>query len=93
MEAAARSEAVDSAEDSLASLEDRIQKVVGLVGRLRKERDAALSELNAARNATASSVSDIQKLRQEVQELRAERKQVRARIEKLLEQVESLSGS
>ena len=93
MEAAARSEAVDSAEDSLASLEDRIQKVVGLVGRLRKERDAALSELNAAQNATASSVSDIQKLRQEVQELRAERKQVRARIEKLLEQVESLSGS
>jgi uncharacterized coiled-coil DUF342 family protein len=92
MEAAARSEAVDS-EDSLASLEDRIQKIVGLVDRLRKERDAALAELNTARNATASSVSDSQKLRHEVEELRAERKQVRARIEKLLDQVESLSGS
>lgn len=93
MEAAARPEAVDSAEDSLANLEDRIQRTVGLVDRLRKERDAALSELNAARNAAASSVSDSQKLRRELEELRVERKQVRARIEKLLDQVESLSGS
>lgn len=93
MEAAARPEAVDSVDDSLATLEDRIQRIVGLVDRLRKERDAALSELTAARNAAASSVSDTQKLRREVEELRTERKQVRARIEKLLDQVESLSGS
>jgi uncharacterized coiled-coil DUF342 family protein len=93
MEAAARSEAVDSANDTLASLEDRIQRIVVVVDRLRKERDAALSELNTARAAAASSASDSQKLRHEVEELRAERKQVRARIEKLLDQVESLSGS
>jgi hypothetical protein len=93
MEAAARIEAVDSAEDSLASLEDRVHRIVELVDRLRGERDAALSELTAARNAAAASVSDNQKLRLEVEALRAERKLVRSRIEKLLGQVESLSGS
>jgi uncharacterized coiled-coil DUF342 family protein len=93
MEAAARTEAVGSPEDSLASLEDRIHSIVELVDRLRGERDAALAELNSARNTAASSVSDIQKLRQEVEALRAERKLVRVRIEKLLGQVESLSGS
>ncbi len=94
MEAAVRPEAVESTQEkSLSSLEDRIHKVVALVDRLRKERDAALSELNSARSAAASSVSDAQELRQELDALRAERKQVRARIEKLLDQVESLSGS
>ena len=93
MEAAARPEAVDSPEDSLASLEDRIHRVVEVVDRLRGERDAALAELHAVRNTAASSVSDTQKLRQEVETLRAERKLVRARIEKLLGQVETLSGS
>jgi uncharacterized coiled-coil DUF342 family protein len=93
MEAAARTEAVDSPEDSLASLEARIHRVVQMVDRLRGERDAALSELNAARGTAASSVSETQKLRQEVEALRAERKLVRARIEKLLGQVETLSGS
>ena len=93
MEAAVRSEPVEFPEDSLASLEDRIQRTVALVDRLRKERDAGVSELNAARNAAASSVSENQKLRQEVEALRTERKQVRARIEKLLDQVESLTAS
>jgi uncharacterized coiled-coil DUF342 family protein len=93
MEATARPEAVDSPDDSLASLEDRIHRIVEVVDRLRGERDAALSELNAARNTAASSVSEVQKLRQEVDALRTERKLVRARIEKLLSQVETLSGS
>jgi len=93
MEAAARSEAVDSAEDSLASLEDRIHRIVEVVDRLRGERDAALSELNVVRNTAATSVSETQRLRQEVESLRAERKLVRARIEKLLGQVETLSGT
>jgi uncharacterized coiled-coil DUF342 family protein len=93
MEAAARHEAVESPEDSLASLEERILRIVDVVDRLRGERDAALSELHAVRNTAASSVAETQKLRQEVDALRAERKLVRARIEKLLSQVETLSGS
>lgn len=93
MEATARSEAVDSPDDSLTSLEERIHRIVETVERLRGERDAALAELNSARNTAATAVSETQKLRQEVESLRAERKLVRTRIEKLLGQVDTLSGS
>lgn len=71
--------------DSLASLEDRIQRAVALVGRLRKERDAALEEAAGAR-AEAARLAD------ETRALQAERKQVRSRIEKLLSQIDQLNG-
>ena len=72
--------------DSLSSLEDRIQRAVQLVGRLRQEKEAALAEAAEARRAAAHAVD-------EVKTLQAERKQVRSRIEKLLGQIDQLSAS
>ena len=71
--------------DALSGLEDRIQKAVKLVSRLRDEKDAALQEAADAR-AQAAKLSD------EVKTLQAERKQVRTRIEKLLSQIDELSA-
>jgi FtsZ-binding cell division protein ZapB len=72
--------------DSLSSLEDRIQRAVQLVGRLRQEREAAVEEAAQARREAAL-------LADEVKTLHAERKQVRSRIEKLLGQIDQLSAS
>jgi len=72
--------------DSLNSLEDRIQRAVQLVGRLRQEREAAVEEAAQARREAAL-------LAEEVKTLQAERKQVRNRIEKLLGQIDQLSAS
>ena len=72
--------------DSLTTLEDRIQRAVQLVARLRHERDAAVEEAAQARSETT-------RLAAENQTLHAERKQVRTRIEKLLGQIDQLSGS
>ena len=72
--------------DSLSSLEDRIQRAVQLVSRLRQEKEAAVAEAVEARRAAAL-------LADEVKTLQAERKQVRGRIEKLLGQIDQLSAS
>ena len=72
--------------DSLSSLEDRIQRAVQLVGRLRQEKEAAVEEAAEARRAAA-------RLADEVKTLQAERKQVRSRIEKLLGQIDQLGAS
>lgn len=69
--------------DSLSSLEDRIQKAVQLVGRLRQEKDAALAE-------AADAKAEVERLTGEVSTLQQERKQVRSRIEKLLGQIDQL---
>src|SRR5579885_3109246 len=75
-------------DDPLASLEERIRRTVEMVAAMREERDAALTELAAARKAAGASQAEAQKLRQEIEDLRSERKQVRTRIEKLLGQME-----
>ena len=72
--------------DSLSSLEDRIQRAVQLVARLRQEKEAAVAEAAEAKR-TAALTAD------EVKTLQAERKQVRSRIEKLLGQIDQLSAS
>ena len=72
--------------DSLSSLEERIQRAVQLVTRLRQEREAAVGEAAEATRAAAL-------LADEVKTLQAERKQVRSRIEKLLGQIDQLSAS
>ena len=77
---------VEQETDSLNSLEDRIQRAVQLVGRLRQEREAAVEEAAQARREAAL-------LADEVKTLQAERKQVRSRIEKLLGQIDQLSAS
>jgi len=70
----------------LSTLEERVQRAVQLVTRLRQEREAALQELAESKAAAA-------KLADEVKALHAERKQVRGRIEKLLGQIDQLGGS
>ena len=77
---------VEQESDSLNSLEDRIQRAVQMVGRLRQEREAAVEEAAQARREAAL-------LADEVKTLQAERKQVRSRIEKLLGQIDQLSAS
>ncbi|HYW46615.1 MAG TPA: cell division protein ZapB [Bryobacteraceae bacterium] len=72
-------------EDSLSSLEDRIQRAVQLVARLRQEKEAALEEA-AQFKAQAARSAD------EVKALQAERKHVRSRIEKLLGQIDQLNA-
>jgi FtsZ-binding cell division protein ZapB len=73
-------------EDSLTSLEDRIQRAIQLVARLRQEKETAAEEAAAAK-AEASRLAD------EVKALQAERKLVRSRIEKLLGQIDLLSNT
>jgi FtsZ-binding cell division protein ZapB len=77
---------VDQENDSLSTLEERIQRAVQLVVRLRQEREAAVQEAAEARREAAL-------LADEVKTLEAERKQVRNRIEKLLGQIDQLSAS
>ena len=72
--------------DSLSTLEDRIQRAVQLVARLRQERDAAIEDAGQAR-------AEAERLGAETQALQAERKQVRTRIEKLLGQIDQLNAS
>jgi predicted nucleic acid-binding Zn-ribbon protein len=71
--------------DSLASLEDRIQRAIQLVARLRKEKEAALADAAAAKAEAA-------RLGEEVRTLQSERKEVRGRIERLLEQIDELNA-
>ena len=70
---------MESDDDALATLEERIHRAVDLVSTLRNERDAA--------------VADARKLRQEIEDLRTQRKQARVRIEKLLGKMDLLAGS
>jgi len=77
---------VDQDQDSLSTLEDRVQRAVQLVTRLRQEKEAAVVE-------AAEAKADAARLADEVKTLQAERKQVRGRIEKLLGQIDQLSGS
>jgi FtsZ-binding cell division protein ZapB len=71
--------------DALSGLEDRIQKAVQLVTRLRQEKEAAEQDAADAR-------AEVARLSEEVKHLQAERKQVRTRIEKLLGQIDGLSA-
>ena len=70
--------------DSLSGLEERIVKAVELIARLKKEREAAVSEAVEAR-------AQATRLVEELDSLRNERKHVRTRIEKLLGQMDLLS--
>jgi hypothetical protein len=77
---------VDQEQDSLSTLEERVQRAVQLVVKLRAEKEAALEE-------AAEAKADAARLTEEVKALQADRKQVRSRIEKLLGQIDQLSAS
>lgn len=76
---------ISAESDALSSLEERIQRAVQMVTRLKRERDAAVQEAAAAR-AEAARLAD------QVKALDAEKKQVRGRIEKLLAQIDQLNN-
>ena len=77
--------------DTLGHLEERIQKAVALVIRLRQEKEAALKELAATQLALTESQSANEKLASDIEDLRSERQQVRSRIEKLLGHIDQLA--
>lgn len=79
--------------DTLTHLEERIQKAVALVSRLRQEKEAALKELAASREACEESQKANARLADEVESLRGERQQVRSRIEKLLGHIDQLGAA
>jgi phage shock protein A len=76
-------------EDSLSTLEDRIQRAVQLVSKLRQEKEAAAGPPAPPPPAR----TEVARLTDEVKSLHNERKQVRSRIEKLLGQIDQLSAS
>ncbi len=69
--------------DTLGQLEERIQRTVALVNRLRDERDLARMEAAEAQEANS-------KLSVELDGLRAEKSEVRTRLEKLLGHIDSM---
>jgi FtsZ-binding cell division protein ZapB len=71
---------------TLDQLEERIQKTVALVNRLRDERDLARMEVTEAQEANT-------KLAAELDVLRAEKTDVRTRLEKLLGHIDSISSA
>jgi uncharacterized coiled-coil DUF342 family protein len=78
--------------DSLAALEERVRQTAELVARLRRERDAALADQQAAGRQAAEARAQAASLAQELADLRAERAQVRTRVEKLLAQIDALAA-
>jgi FtsZ-binding cell division protein ZapB len=78
--------------DTLAHLEDRIQKAVELVTRLRHEKEAAVKELAETQAAWEEAQNSNERLTEELESLRTERKQVRNRLERLLGHIDTLGA-
>jgi chromosome segregation ATPase len=79
--------------DALGFLEDRVQRAVALVNRLRQEKEAALTDLAATRAALEDTEKSNARLAEELDELRAERQQVRGRLEKLIGHIDQLGAA
>ena len=71
---------------TLDQLEERIQRTVVLVNRLRDERDLARMEVTEAQEGNS-------KLAAELDTLRAEKSDVRTRLEKLLGHIDSIGSA
>jgi uncharacterized coiled-coil DUF342 family protein len=78
--------------DALSRLEERIQRAVALVIRLRQEKEAALKELAETQQVWEESRNENTKLSEELQSMKAERQQVRGRLEKLLDHIDQLGA-
>ncbi len=79
--------------DTLSHLEDRIQKAVELVTRLRQEKEAVVKELAETQAAWEEAQASNQKLSEELDALQVERKQVRNRLERLLGHIDQLGAA
>jgi len=87
-------------EDSLAGLEERIQRAVELVQSLRRDKAAiekqlaaALKSLSEAQEASQTSKeqkAEITRLMLENETMRKERDNVRRRVERLLETIDNM---
>lgn len=76
---------IETEQDELAILEERVSRAVEMIQLLRLERDEARDEASALRK----QLSDLESDRESLQ---TERKAVRSRIEKLLGQMDLLSS-
>jgi len=76
--------------DPLDHLEERIQKAVALVNRLRDEKEATVKVCDALRVDLEEAQNANVQLSGEIETLREERKQVRTRLEKLLGHIDQL---
>ena len=79
--------------DTLANLEERIQRAVALVNRLRQEKDTAVRELAETRSSLSQSQEENARLNGELDALREERRQVRERVERLLGHIDQLGNA
>ena len=79
--------------DALTQLEERVQKAVALVQRLRQEKDALQKDLAASQSALEDSQIANLTLKEELDTMQAERKQVRGRLEKLLGHIDQLGAA
>jgi FtsZ-binding cell division protein ZapB len=79
--------------DTLTHLEERIQRAVALVNRLRQERDTMQKELTETQQAWEESQTENSRLSEELESLRTERRQVRSRLEKLLGHIDQLGAA
>ena len=83
----------DTGIDPLASLEERIQKIVVLIPELRKAKESAEAERDAAVREAEQARAKLEEFSAELESLRREREQVRSRIEKLLGHMDVLGES
>jgi FtsZ-binding cell division protein ZapB len=79
--------------DTLTHLEERVQKAVALVQRLRQEKEALLKDLATSQSALEDSQLANLGLREELETMQTERKQVRGRLEKLLGHIDQLGAA
>ena len=79
--------------DPLDHLEERIQKAVALVNRLRDEKVSSGKVEDALRVDLEEAQNTNQRLAAEIEALREERRQVRARLEKLLGHIDELGAA
>jgi FtsZ-binding cell division protein ZapB len=79
--------------DTLTNLEERIQRAVALVNRLRQEKETAVRELAETRSSLSQSQEENQRLNGELDALREERRQVRERVERLLGHIDQLGNA
>jgi FtsZ-binding cell division protein ZapB len=79
--------------DPLSQLEERVQRAVSLVLRLREEKASLLRELADTQAAWEESQNANNKLTEELHAMRDERSQVRTRLEKLLGHIDQLGAA
>ena len=83
----------DQEVDALARLEERVGQAAECVSRLRREKEAALTERESAVREAAEAKALASRLALELKTLRGERGEIRSRIEKLIGQMDLLSAN